>query len=62
MIQAGTQLALLLHGGNGDWDEWALWLLAPVVIGGILWVTRRRDGEDAAEEPQPAESDRAARE
>ncbi len=73
MILAALQLAhlLLAHGGNGDWDDYALLVLAPVVIGGILWVTRRRgdDAEDtadespfadeASDEPQAAESNPA---
>jgi hypothetical protein len=38
---------VLLHGATGNWDEVALAVLAPVVIGAFLWVTRRRpDGED----------------
>jgi hypothetical protein len=35
--------AVPLHGAAGSWDEIALVVLAPVVIGAILWVTRRRD-------------------
>ncbi len=62
---AGVQLVLVLlaHGGNGDWDDYALLVLGPLVIGGILWITRRRhdDEEEAADEAQPAESDRASR-
>jgi len=42
---------VLAHGGNGDWDDYALLLLAPVVIAGVLWVTRRTDG-DADESPE----------
>ena len=65
MILAGVlgALGLPAHGGNGDWDDYALLVLGPVVIGGILWVTRRRhdDDEDAADETQPAESDPAPR-
>jgi hypothetical protein len=64
MALAGVQLALVLlaHGGNGDWDDYALLVLGPIVIGGILWVTRRRhDDEEDADEPQPAESDPASR-
>jgi hypothetical protein len=36
---------LLAHGGAGDWDDYALLLLAPVVIAAVLWVTRRGDDE-----------------
>ncbi len=45
--------SFLLHGGAGDWDEYALWLLAPVVIAAVLWVTRRRehDGDDSPRNP-----------
>jgi hypothetical protein len=42
---------VLAHGGNGDWDDYALLLLAPVVIAGVLWVTRRTDS-DADESPE----------
>jgi hypothetical protein len=42
---------VLAHGGNGDWDDYALLLLAPVVIAGVLWVTRRTDSE-ADESPE----------
>jgi hypothetical protein len=42
---------VLAHGGNGDWDDYALLLLAPLVIAGVLWVTRRTDG-DADESPE----------
>ena len=34
---------ILLHGEVGAWDEYALMILAPIVIGAVLWVTRRRD-------------------
>jgi hypothetical protein len=39
-------LWILLHGGAGDWDEYALMCLVPLVIGAVLWVTRRRDEPD----------------
>jgi hypothetical protein len=41
---------LLAHGGAGDWDDYALLILAPVVIAAVLWVTRRQD-DDEAETP-----------
>ena len=37
--------SVLAHGGNGDWDDYALLLLAPLVIAAVLWVTRRTDGD-----------------
>ena len=39
----GLVSLVLAHGGNGDWDEYALLLLAPIVVGAVLWVTRRTD-------------------
>ena len=36
----------LLHGLVGSWDEYALLLLAPLVVAAVLWVTRRRAGDD----------------
>ena len=47
MLQAPTTLtyAIVAHGGVGDWDEYALLLLAPLVIAAVLWVTRR-SGDD----------------
>jgi len=45
---------VLAHGGNGDWDDYALLLLAPVVVGGVLWVTRRTDSDaDESTEGKP---------
>jgi hypothetical protein len=41
---------VLLHGATGNWDEFALGLLAPLVIGAVLWVTRRRDDDDEPED------------
>ena len=41
-----TDVLVLLHGGSGDWDDYVLWILAPVVIAAVLWVTRRRDDEE----------------
>ena len=41
---------VLLHGGNGDWDDYVLLLLAPLVVGAVLWVTRRGGEEDDAHE------------
>jgi hypothetical protein len=38
-------LLLMAHGGVGDWDEYALLILAPVVIAAVLWVTRRGDDD-----------------
>ena len=40
----------VLHGGVGDWDEYALLVLAPVVIAAVLWVTRSRDGDSTDEQ------------
>jgi hypothetical protein len=42
-------LPLFAHGGVTDWDDYALLILAPVVIAAVLWVTRR--GDDG--EPPP---------
>ena len=39
-------LLLLAHGGVNDWDDYALLILAPVVIAAVLWVTRRGDDEN----------------
>ncbi|HLH24199.1 MAG TPA: hypothetical protein VK066_16880 [Chloroflexota bacterium] len=47
-----AHILLLAHGAVGDWDDFALLVLAPVVIAAVLWVTRRGDAED--DEP-PAE-------
>jgi hypothetical protein len=45
---------VLAHGGNGDWDDYALLLLAPVVVAGVLWVTRRTDNDaDESAEGKP---------
>ena len=46
---------VLLHGALGRWDEYALLLLAPLVVAAVLWVTRRRE-EDADDEPEVVES------
>jgi hypothetical protein len=43
-------LAALAHGGAGDWDEYAMLILAPLVIAAVLWVTRRPKGEEEEEE------------
>jgi hypothetical protein len=43
-------LLLLAHGGAGDWDEYALLVLAPVVIAAVLWVTRRGDDDEPRSE------------
>lgn len=43
-MEFATALALAsawAHGGAGDWDEYLLLLLAPVVVAAVLWVTRR---------------------
>jgi uncharacterized membrane-anchored protein len=40
---AGLAARALAHGAAGDWDEYVLLLLAPVVIAAVLWVTRRTD-------------------
>jgi hypothetical protein len=47
MLQAATvaMSSVLLHGPAGDWDEYALLLLAPLVIAAVLWVTRRTDSD-----------------
>ena len=37
---------ILAHGGVGNWDEYALLLLAPLVIAAVLWVTRRSDDDE----------------
>jgi hypothetical protein len=38
--------SVLLHGGNGDWDDYVLLFLAPLVVGAVLWVTRRGGDEN----------------
>ena len=45
---APLPLLALLHGLVGSWDEYALLLLAPLVVAAVLWVTRRRAGDDDA--------------
>lgn len=46
-----TASLALAHGGNGDWDEYILLLLAPLVVGAVLWVTRGKNdaGSDDGE-------------
>src|SRR5581483_1215748 len=53
---------VLLHGAAGDWDEYALWLLAPAVIATVLWgrvvatspkISCRQDASPEARSPQP---------
>lgn len=39
---------VLLHGGEGDWDDYVLLLLAPLVVGAVLWVTRSGGDEKDA--------------
>lgn len=41
---------VLAHGLTGDWDEYALLLLAPLVVGAVLWVTRRRADDETEPE------------
>ena len=43
----------LAHGLAGGWDEFALLLLAPVVVAAVLWVTRR--GDDDGDSPPGAD-------
>ena len=40
-----AHVLLWAHGGVTDWDDFALLILAPVVIAAVLWVTRRGDDE-----------------
>jgi hypothetical protein len=45
------RLWVLVHGGVGDWDEYALLLLAPLVIAAVIWITRRgADDQDENED------------
>jgi hypothetical protein len=46
----GLVSLVLAHGGNGDWDDYALLLLAPLVVGAVLWVTRRTDSDTDEEQ------------
>jgi len=51
----GLVSLVLAHGGNGDWDDYALLLLAPIVVGAVLWVTRRSDPDPDEEQHGSAE-------
>ncbi len=51
----GLASLALAHGGNGDWDDYALLLLAPIVVGAVLWVTRRSDGDSEEEHHDDAD-------
>ena len=46
LVAAAFPPLVLLHGLVGSWDEYALLLLAPLVVAAVLWVTRRRAGDD----------------
>lgn len=49
--------AVPAHGLAGSWDEYALLLLAPLVVAAVLWVTRRGESSEPeeADEQQPQE-------